>query len=332
MTRPAVLSILTPAFNEADNLEALHSDIAATMVQIGEEWEWLIIDDHSRDATFSVIERIAAKDPHVRGIRLARNSGSHVAIACGFHHVRGDALVMMAGDFQDPPALVGAMLERWRAGAQVVWATRRKSPGGRSGSMFSTFYYWIMRRIVGMTDMPAHGADFFLIDRVVIDGLRRFRERNVSVLALVMWLGFRQVHIEYDKQPRAAGRSGWTLRRKIKLVLDSVIGFSDAPIKWCLYIGVALLTVGVVWGIYAAIWSPGAAGLVVAAMAGLSGVQLIALGIVGEYVWRGLDEARARPPYLIEALAGEHEPAPPLDPDVGRVRTSSANRAASTTP
>jgi len=324
-----VLSILTPAFNEADNLEALHAQIIATMARLGEEWEWLIVDDHSRDATFSVIERIAAKDPHVRGIRLARNSGSHIAIACGFHHVRGDALVMMAGDLQDPPALLGAMRDRWREGAQVVWATRRESPGTRSSSMFSTFYYWIMRRIVGMTDMPAHGADFFLIDRVVIDALRRFRERNVSVLALVMWLGFRQVQIEYDKQPRAAGKSGWTLRKKIKLVLDSVIGFSDAPIRLCSYAGGALLVVGIALGITTLVGSQGVAGFILAAMVGLTGVQLIALGIVGEYVWRGLDEARARPAFLIEALAGEHQPAPPLEHD-SRDRSRSMDRRAST--
>jgi polyisoprenyl-phosphate glycosyltransferase len=303
-----MLSILTPAFNEADNLEALHSQMVATMTALGGDWEWLIVDDHSRDATFSVIERIAARDPHVRGIRLARNSGSHVAIACGLHHVRGEAAVMMAADLQDPPAMLGAMRERWREGAQVVWATRRESPGSRSHGLFARFYYWIMRNVVGMRDMPARGADFFLIDRVVIEGLRRFRERNVSVLALVTWLGFRQVQIEYDKQPRAAGKSGWTLQKKIKLVLDSVIGFSDVPIRLCSYLGVVLLLASVLIGVYAiASFSTGTA-WVLTAMVALSGVNLMALGLVGEYVWRGLDEARARPAYLIEALAGVHEP------------------------
>ena len=303
-----MLSILTPAFNEADNLEALHSQMVATMTALGGDWEWLIVDDHSRDATFSVIERIAARDSHVRGIRLARNSGSHVAIACGLHHVRGEAAVMMAADLQDPPAMLGAMRERWREGAQVVWATRRESPGSRSHGLFARFYYWIMRNVVGMRDMPARGADFFLIDRVVIEGLRRFRERNVSVLALVTWLGFRQVQIEYDKQPRAAGKSGWTLQKKIKLVLDSVIGFSDVPIRLCSYLGVVLLLASVLIGVYAiASFSTGTAWLL-AAMVALSGVNLMALGLVGEYVWRGLDEARARPAYLIEALAGVHEP------------------------
>jgi dolichol-phosphate mannosyltransferase len=191
----------------------------------------------------------------------------------------------------------------------VVWATRRESPGSRSHGLFARFYYWIMRNVVGMRDMPARGADFFLIDRIVIEGLRRFRERNVSVLALVTWLGFRQVQIEYDKQPRAAGKSGWTLQKKIKLVLDSVIGFSDAPIRMCSYLGVVLFLLGVVIGIYAMVAPVSTTPWLVAAMVVLSGVNLMALGLVGEYVWRGLDEARARPAYLIEALAGIHEPA-----------------------
>jgi polyisoprenyl-phosphate glycosyltransferase len=324
-----MLSILTPAFNEADNLEALHSQIVATMTTLGGEWEWLIIDDHSRDATFSVIARIAARDPHVRGIRLARNSGSHIAIACGLHHVRGEAAVMMAADLQDPPAMLGAMRDRWREGAQVVWATRRESPGSRSHGLFARFYYWIMRHVVGMRDMPARGADFFLIDRIVIEGLRRFRERNVSVLALVTWLGFRQVQIEYDKQPRAAGKSGWTLQKKIKLVLDSVIGFSDVPIRMCSYLGVVLFLVGVLIGIYAMVARPSTTPWLVAAMVGLSGVNLMCLGLVGEYVWRGLDEARARPAYLIEALAGVHETSS-FDQEFGGREAIQARQPAST--
>src|SRR5215510_14522410 len=186
-----LLSIVTPAFNEEANLDALYERLVKTMVAVGGEWEWVIVDDHSRDNTFAVVQRLALADPRLRGIRLARNSGSHVAIACGLHHVRGDAAVMMAADLQDPPAMLGAMRDRWREGAQVVWATRRESPGSRSHGLFARFYYWIMRHVVGMKDMPARGADFFLIDRIVIEGLRRFRERNVSVLALVTWLGFR---------------------------------------------------------------------------------------------------------------------------------------------
>ena len=305
-----MLSILTPAFNEAANLEALHSLIVKTMTQLGVDWEWLIVDDHSRDATFSIIERLAAADPRVRGIRLARNSGSHIAIACGLHHIRGDAAVMLAADLQDPPETLGAMHRRWREGAQVVWATRRERPGSGSHTVFAAFYYWMMRHVVGMTEMPVRGADFFLLDRVVIDAFRRFHDRNVSVLALITVLGFRQEQIEYDKQPRAAGQSGWTLRKKIKLVVDSVTGFSDAPIRMCSYVGAALMLGGGGFFAGALLSSASTGRILLAAVIGLTGLQLAALGVVGEYVWRALDEARARPAYLIEALAGRHEVTP----------------------
>jgi dolichol-phosphate mannosyltransferase len=307
-----MLSILTPAFNEAANLPALYARLIETMGAVGGEWEWIIVDDHSRDETFAVIESLTLQDARVRGFRLARNSGSHVAITCGLHHVDGDAAVMMAADLQDPPETLTAMLDKWRHGAQVVWAVRREQPGGKSHAGFAAFYYWIMRHVVGMKEMPARGADFFLIDRAVVEAFRRFPERNVSVLALITWLGFRQDVVEYDKQPRAAGQSGWTLARKITLVIDSVTSFSDFPIRLCAYGGASLIAIALVTLIASLVLLPTLlAGLlfVLSVVTGLAGLQLLALGIVGQYVWRALDEARRRPAYLIEAAAGQREPA-----------------------
>ncbi len=307
-----MLSILTPAFNEAANLPALYDRLVETMGVVGGEWEWVIVDDHSRDETFAVIEHLAMRDARVRGVRLARNSGSHVAITCGLHHVDGRAAVMLAADLQDPPETLTAMLDKWRHGAQVVWAVRRERPGEKSHAGFAALYYWIMRRVVGMTEMPARGTDCFLVDRAVIDAFRRFPERNVSVLALITWLGFRQEQVEYDKQPRAGGQSGWTLARKITLVLDSVASFSEFPIRLCSYAGVGLMVVACVIFVASIILLPSLGGgilFLIALMIGLAGLQLLALGIVGEYVWRALDEARRRPAYVIEAVAGQREPA-----------------------
>ena len=306
-----MLSILTPAFNEATNLEALYTRLAAAMERFGGDWEWLIVDDHSPDETFTVVERLSVVDARVRGIRLARNSGSHVAITCGLHHVEGEAAVMMAADLQDPPETIGAMLDAWRQGAQVVWAVRRERPGARHHAGFAAIYYWIMRHVVGMKEMPARGADFFLVDRAVIDAFRRFPERNVSVLALITWLGFRQACVEYDKQPRAGGRSGWTIARKIKLVVDSVTAFSDVPLRLCAWVGAMLVAVGCAFAVAGVVLLPSlGAGLllVLAAVIGLGGLQMIALGTVGAYVWRALEEARRRPQYLIERMAGRHVP------------------------
>jgi dolichol-phosphate mannosyltransferase len=307
-----VISILTPAFNEAANLPALYERLIATMRAVGGDWEWVIVDDHSRDETFAVIEALALRDSRVRGFRLARNSGSHVAITCGLHHVEGDAAVMMAADLQDPPETLASMVARWREGAQVVWATRRVQPGDPSHRGFAALYYWIMRQVVGMTQMPARGADFFLIDRVVLEAFRRFPERNVSVLALITWLGFRQESVEYDKQPRTAGQSGWTLSRKIKLVVDSVTSFSDLPIRICTYAGLMLMIAALVPLILSVALLPRLGGgilFLLSMIVGLAGVQLLAVGIVGEYVWRALEESRRRPAYLIEAVAGQPEAA-----------------------
>ena len=299
---PVTLSIVTPAFNETANLDALYERLVRSMEKVGIDWEWIIVDDHSRDDTFGVIERLSVSDRRIRGIRLARNSGSHVAMTCGLHHAGGDAAVVMAADLQDPPETLQAMIDEWKRGAQIVWAARLTRPSG-----FAALYYRLMRQVVGLHEMPANGADFFLVDRVVLDAFRRFPEGNVSVLALITWVGFRQVQIQCDKEPRAGGQSGWTLARKLRLVQDSVAAFSDLPLRMCWYVGVVFLVAAFLLGGGGGLLLPSVgAGLlfVVAVMVGLTGVQLMAIGIVGQYVWRALEEARRRPRYLIERSSG----------------------------
>jgi polyisoprenyl-phosphate glycosyltransferase len=294
------LTIITPAFNEAANLEALHARIVSAMSAASIDWDWIVVDDHSRDDTFGVIGRIAARDARVAGLRLARNSGSHTAIACALRHASGDAAVLLAADLQDPPEVVPLLLEQWRGGAQVVWGVRRLRAGETRRTVgFARLYYFIMRRYARV-DLPATGTDLFLVDRAVIDALGEFTERPSSIFALLTWLGFRQAFVEYDKAPRHGGRSGWTLRKKVALVIDSVTAFSEFPIRWCSYAGVALIVSSPLVGVF---WQA-LAGLAV----GLSGLQLLALGIVGEYVWRALLEARRRPHAVIEAAVGRLAP------------------------
>ncbi len=317
-----LITIVTPAFNEGENLLALYELIAAALAPEQIDWEWIVVDDHSRDDTFAVIERLAAADPRVRGMRLARNSGSHVAIACGLHHASGQAAALLAADQEDPPEVLGRMLARWRRGAQVVWAVRRRLNGAPQQRAFSALYWWTLRHLVGFKDVRPTGADCFLIDRVVIDAFMRSTEHNLSVFALITWLGFRQESIEYDKQPRRIGRSGWTFARKVKLVVDSVVGFSALPIRWCFYAGAALMAASLVLAAAAASGFAGGNGavmLLVILLVGLAGLQLAALGMVGQYVWRALDEARGRPLYAIEAMAGRY-------PE--RLRTHAPERAA----
>ena len=304
--RPPLVSVITPAWNEALNLPVLYERLQAAL-PADVTWEWIVIDDHSKDETFDVVRDLANRDPRVRGIRLARNTGSHMAIVCGFEEARGAAAVVLAADLQDPPETLPALIGRWRDGAQVVWAARRQVPGRTPvDGGFSRLYYWIMRHVVGMRDMPAAGADFFLMDRVVIDAFRQLRERHASVLALITWLGFRQDRIEYDKQPRLHGASGWSLRRKLKLVIDSITGFSDVPILACWITGLLMVAAGAVVAV--AGFSGASIGVlepadivVLGALGGGFGLCLLMLAGVGEYVWRALDEGRQRPRYFVEA-------------------------------
>lgn len=304
------LSVVTPAYNEARNLPVLYERLRQVLDGAGVDWEWVVVDDHSRDETFAVVAEIARRDPRVRGLRLARNSGSHKAITCGLHHAGGNAAVVLAADLQDPPETLPTLLAAWREGAQVVWAVRahRAESAGRVG--FARLYYFLMRRLVGIKEMPATGADFFLLDRRVVEALRQFRESNVSLMALITWMGFRQTAVPYDKQARLYGQSGWSLGKKLKLVVDSVTSFSYLPIRLMSATGFIVAILGFLYAIVVTINAlagrppQGWASLMVAVLV-LGGLQMLMMGVLGEYLWRALDEARRRPPYLIEAMTGE---------------------------
>jgi glycosyltransferase involved in cell wall biosynthesis len=305
------LSIITPAFNEAENLPALYERLAPVLDDVNSAWEWIIVDDHSMDATFHVIRDLASRDRRVRGVRFARNSGSHAAITYGLHQARGGAAAVIAADLQDPPEVLPSVIAEWRQGAQVVWASRGARPDQGWASLgFARLYYAMMRRLAGMHNMPVMGADFFLVDRRVLDALKEFGETNSSVLALITWMGFRQTTVTYDKAARGSGRSGWSLEKKIKLVLDSITAWTYFPIRLMSYVGFAVALVGFLYAaVILAIASRGnpvegwSSLMIVVLVVG--GIQMIMMGVLGEYLWRALDEARRRPRFLIEAATDE---------------------------
>ena len=301
------LSLVTPAFREAENLPVLYRRICAALELAGIDWEWIIVDDHSPDDTFAAIESLAHADARVRGLRLSRNGGSHAAIAVGLAHASGRAAVVLAADLQDPPELIPSLLECWRGSAQVVWAARRAAPGATAvDRQTGRLFHAAMRRLAGFETMPAFGSDCFLLDRAVIDALGSFSERRVNLIALIHWMGFRQVQIEYDKAPRAAGRSGWTLGRKLELVIDSVTAFSVRPIRWMTLAGAVTALVGFSWALvvmFNAIFAapPSGWSSLMMAVLVLGGLQMLMIGVLGEYLWRTLEESRRRPRALIEA-------------------------------
>ena len=322
-----MISVVTPAYNEARNLPVMYERLRAVLDPTGVDWEWIIIDDSSSDDTFAAGEAITAIDRRVRVFRFSRNFGSHAATICGLDHARGDCAVVMASDLQDPPEVIMALLAGWREGVHIVWAVRSQREGeSRFTLALSRLYYWIMRKVAGLKDVPATGSDFVLLDRRVIDAVCRFPEQNASLFALVTWMGFRQTSVAYEKQPRLHGRSGWTLSKKIKLVVDSLTSFTYQPVRWMSLIGLIVSILGVIYAIAvvsnALLGSPpeGWTSLMVVVLF-LGGGQMFMLGVLGEYIWRGLEEARRRPRYLIERVAGEWVTEPPV---VSRLKQHSA--------
>src|SRR6267142_2338680 len=324
------LSLVTPAYNETKNLPLLYERISAVLVALDVDWEWNVVDDHSTDDTFQTLTDIAQNDSHVRAIRFARNFGSHKAILCGLDLAHGDCGVVLAADLQDPPETIPLLLAKWREGAQVVWAARVAREGEKAATIgFARLYYLMMRRVVGLKEIPSMGADFFLIDRTVIDALRKFNESNASILALITWMGFRQTTITYDKQARQHGRSGWSLEKKLKLAVDSITSFTYLPIRLMSYVGLVVALLGFLYAVIVIINAlaghpvQGWASLMVVLLV-IGGIQMLMMGVLGEYLWRALDEVRQRPRYLIEATTEAEQTSVERPATIEQLRRGSA--------
>jgi polyisoprenyl-phosphate glycosyltransferase len=306
-TDQPTLSVVVPCYNEERNLLPLYERLCAVLSGAGVDWELVVVDDHSTDLTFAVASELAEKDNRVFALRLARNVGSHVALMCGLDHSLGKAAVILAADMQDPPETILDLLARWRGGDQVVWAVRRERKGiSTYQGLASRLYYKLMARIIGRSELVGQGADVFLVDRLVISALTQCSEGNLSLFSLVLWLGFRQSTITYVKEERLHGRSGWTFRKKLKLFVDSVTAFSYFPIRAMSMVGVAVALAGFGYALFiignnliSHVPVEGWSSLMVVVLV-LGGLQMTMLGLLGEYLWRTLDEARRRPRYNVE--------------------------------
>jgi len=303
------LSIVTPAYNESANLPVMYERLVIVLDTI--DWEWIIVDDNSKDETFSVITKLSTQDNRVKGARLLRNAGSHLAICCGLELFTGDCVAIMAADLEDPPEVLPDLLNKWDSGAQVVWATRKNNFGK---SLFYRFiaqsYHVFTRKFVGLSGMPKGGADMFLMDSAVADHVKKFKERNLSLFALVAWLEIDSETVSYEKQARLYGLSGWTFAKRAKLVFDTLVSFSHLPLRLMGLIGIISVTIGfvlglnVLWNAYFGSPPEGWTSLAVIILF-LGGAQIVMIGIIGEYLWRTLDEARSRPRYLVDKLVGD---------------------------
>lgn len=303
-----LLSVITPAYNETLNLPILYDRLKSVMESLQIDWEWWVIDDHSSDQTYNVVSELSKADARIKGIRFSRNYGAHTAITCGLHHAKGDCAVIMAADLQNPPEVVPALIEKWKEeNAHIVWAVREGDSGERLGALiFAKTYYALTKNIDGLQNRPKGGMDYCLLDRRVLDAFNQFNERHVSIMSLIAWMGFKQVSIPHHREERLHGKSGWSFSRRLKLAVDTIMAFSYGPIRFISYVGFFTAVLGFLYALITIVnWVAGGqspegwATLMVVVLI-MGGVQMIMMGVLGEYLWRTLDETRNRPRYTIE--------------------------------
>jgi glycosyltransferase involved in cell wall biosynthesis len=307
-----LLSIVVPLKNEAENLGTLHQRLAEVANHLDREVEFVFVDDGSTDASYAVLVELRQRDRRVCVVKLSRNFGSHAACLAGFSRARGDHAVILAADLQDPPELLVDLLAAADRGHDVVWANREDRDDPALTVLFASAYNRVMKRIA-MPNWPEKGFDLVLISRRVIDVLLARPEGNTSLFGQILWTGFPQTSVGYRRAARRSGRSKWTFGKKLKLAIDSFVSFSYVPIRLISILGLLSAVAGV---LYAALvislrLSRGApvegwASLMVAVLI-LGGVQLLMLGVIGEYLWRALDEARKRPPFIVADTMGFEE-------------------------
>jgi glycosyltransferase involved in cell wall biosynthesis len=309
MASSQIVSILVFFFNEQSNLPLLRQRVTAVIGRSDFNAEVVLIDDGSVDSSGRLASDWVAEDSRICYLRLSRNFGSHAAVAAGLQHCTGDCAVIMAADLQDPPEVIPQLVQQYEAGYDVVWACRSERHGESWFTIAAANSYYRLMRWMGLPNMPPRGADFLLVSRKVIDAVNRYPEKHTSILAMILWMGFRQTFIHYVKQARHSGKSKWSLSKKIKLLIDSVVSFSYVPIRAVSLIGLLLASAGITFAfVLVILWffdrvtsGTGYAALMSILLTG-QGLILLTLGILGEYLWRTFDESRGRPRFIIDVI------------------------------
>lgn len=299
------ISFVVPVFNEEENIHEFHRRLTQVMAPLPYDYEILFIDDGSRDRTSLLIRELAEKDPHVQGYVFARNFGHQMALTCGLDQSTGDAVISMDGDLQHPPEMVPDLLKKWEEGYEIVQTVRKSTEDATwFKSITSRLYYKLINSMSEVRITPG-GSDFRLMDRKAVDALNRFRERARFIRGMVNNLGFRYTTLEFVAPPRFAGHSKFSLRKMLRFALDGITAFSRVPLRLALYVGCiaglgSILLIGHVIYVKYIVQDavPGWTTLAAAEFF-LGGVELIGIGIVGEYVGRIFDEVKQRPLYII---------------------------------
>jgi dolichol-phosphate mannosyltransferase len=305
----SMLSIVAPLYNEEGNVSELVRRLrAAADGCFVEGYELVFVDDGSNDRTLELLRQHAAVDPRIVIVQLSRNFGHQLAATAGLDIARGDAIVLIDADLQDPPELIPAMVERWRAGFDVVYAVRRRRKGESAFKIWTArTFYRITQRLTKVA-IPVDTGDFRLMSRRVVDALKLIRERHRFIRGLVSWVGYPQTAIEYDRDARFSGDSKYPVSKMLRFAIDGITSFSDIPLRFASYFGFAVSGIAFLVGVYEIVLRvftgynlPGYTSTIFAIVF-LGGVQLIGIGILGEYIGRIYEEIKARPLYVVAAV------------------------------
>lgn len=314
-----LLSVVIPIYNNADCLDELSHRLRTTLAgaQV-EDYEVIFVDDGSRDQSREALRRLCGQDPRLKLIGLSRNFGHQFAITAGFDSSRGEAVLVMDGDLQDPPEVIPEFLAKWREGFDVVYGVRLERPGESQFKRWTAALFYRLLRRLARTEIALDSGDFRLLSRRAMDSFNRLRERSRFVRGMVSWLGYPQAPVHYKRAPRWAGSSQYSLTRLIKLALDGIVSFSDVPLRMASWlgfagVGVCLIYLGKVfvekllWGVPVRGWAS-----LVAVVLFVGSVQLAVLGMIGQYVGRMYEELKGRPLYIVQERIGfpeDEEPA-----------------------
>jgi dolichol-phosphate mannosyltransferase len=298
-------SVITPVFNEIEGLREFYTVLSAVMKTLDEPWELLLVDDGSQDGSRELIWQLAEQDHHLVPLIFSRNFGHQIAVTAGMDHARGDAIIIIDSDLQDPPQVIPDLIAKWKEGYEVVYAVRREREGETwFKRTTAALFYRLIDRITDVR-IPLDTGDFRLIDRSVLQTLNSMREKQRFLRGMSAWVGFNQIGVPYDRKSRFAGKSKYPFKKMVKLALNAVTGFSSLPLQIAEYTGVFLLfsslVYGIIWIIFAAAgrsFLPGQA-LTILMILLVGGVICLFLGIIGEYISRIYEEAKARPLYIL---------------------------------
>jgi dolichol-phosphate mannosyltransferase len=317
-TARPVFSLVVPVWNEEAVLPTSYDRIVQVLDSTGQRWETIFVNDGSRDRTLPLLMSLSERDPRIRVVNFSRNFGHQIAITAGFDYADGDAVIVMDADMQDPPEVILQLIAKWREGYDVVYAVRTKRSGETRFKLWTASFFYRLIRNIADIDIPLDAGDFRLMDRKVVLAMRQLREKNRFMRGLSSWVGFKQIAVEYERQARFAGETKYPFRKMLRLAMNAITSFSHVPLQLATYTGFVLAGISLVGILITVIMRLsgssaflGQATTLVSVLF-LGGIQLIFLGIIGEYLGRIYDEVKNRPLYIVANTYGFRSESDPV--------------------